>query len=99
MQRPAQLLKYVEWGDSSSGWYCNDTSDLCSVREKWWAPARMLNISPADYVKLLIEKFHPDRIKYSEEHDVLVFSWKRLDDMRKFKNWLNAEARKHKFII
>ena len=98
MQRPAQLLKYVEWGETGR-WYCNDTSDLCSIRAKWWVPARMLGISPADYVKLLIEKFHPDRIKYSEEHDVLVFSWKRLDDMRKFKNWLNAEARKHKFII
>jgi hypothetical protein len=59
----------------------------------------MLNISPAEYVQLLIERFHPDRIKYFEDRDVLIYSWKRLDDCRKFKNWLNAEARKRNFII
>lgn len=96
--RPTKLLRYEEWGSSGS-WYCNDTSDLCSVRALWWAPARMLNISPAEYVQLLIERFHPDRIKYFEDRDVLIYSWKRLDDCRKFKNWLNVEARKRNFII
>lgn len=98
MNRPAKLLKYVEW-ESNGSWLCNDTSDLCSVRAKWWAPARMLNISPAEYVQLLIDQFHPDRIKYFEEADVLVYSWKNINDMRKYKNWLNAQARKHNFII
>jgi hypothetical protein len=99
MQRPVKLLRYSEWGDNETGWLCNDVSDLCSVRAKWWVPARMLNISPAEYVQLLIERFHPDRIKYFEDTDVLVYSWKRIDDMRKFKNWLNAEARKRNFIL
>ena len=98
MQRPAKLLRYSEWGEAGA-WSCNDVSDLCSVRALWWVPARMLNISPAEYVQLLIERFHPDKIKYSEEYDVLMFSWKRIDDMRKFKNWLNAEARKRNYII
>ena len=97
-QRPAKLLKYVEWGEAGA-WYCNDTSDLCSIRAKWWAPARMLNISPAEYVQLLIDKFHPDRIKYFEEADVLVYSWRKQADMRIFKNWLNAQARKYNYII
>ena len=65
--RQAQLLKYVEW-EINGRWYCNDTSDLCSVRAKWWAPARMLGISPAEYVQLLIERFKPDRIQYLEEY-------------------------------
>lgn len=98
MSRPVKLLRYEEWG-AKGAWYCNDTSDLCSIRAKWWAPARMLNISPAEYVQLLIEKFHPDRISYHQERDVLVYSWKNINDCRKFKNWLNAEARKAKFII
>ena len=96
--RPKQLLKYVEWGETGA-WYCNDTSDLCSVRALWWTPARMLNISPAEYVQLLIERFHPDKIKYSEEHDVLIYSWRKQADMRAFKNWLNAEARKRNYIV
>ena len=96
--RPKQLLKYTEWGETGS-WYCNDISDLCSVRALWWAPARMLNISPAEFVELLINKFHPDRIRYFEDTDVLVYSWRKQTDMRVFKNWLNAEARKRKYII
>lgn len=97
--KPAQLLKYVEWQEGPNSWACNDTSDLCSVRALWWTPARMLGISPAEYVKLLIEKFHPDRIKYFQEQDVLVYSWKNINDCRAFKNWINAEARKRKYII
>ena len=97
-KKPAQLLRYVEWGEPGA-WYCNDTSDMCSIRALWWAPARMLGLAPAAYVQLLIERFHPDRIMYSEEHDVLVYSWRKIEDCRKFKNWLNAEARKRNFII
>ena len=93
------LLKYVEWNDGCGNWYCNDTSDLTSVRCKWWLPARMLNISPADFVKLLIEKFAPSDITYSLEYNVLIYSWKDITAMRKYKNWLNAEARKRSFII
>ena len=96
--RPAQLLRYVEW-EQSGFWYCNDTSDLCSVRALWATPAHMLNISPAEYVKLLVTRFKPDVIKYSEEHDVLVFCWRNINNMRLFKNWINAEARKRKYII
>lgn len=98
MDRPAKLLKYVEW-EQNGNWYCNDTSDLCSVRAKWWAPARMLNISPAEFVQLLINDFHPDKIKYNQEANVLVYSWKNINACRAFKNWLNAQARKHNFII
>lgn len=96
--KPAKLLRYEEWGESGR-WYCNDTSDMCSVRALWWAPARMLGISPAEYVKLLIDQFHPDRIAYCEKADVLVYSWRKQADMRAFKNWLNAQARKHNYII
>ena len=92
------LLRYEEWKGAIS-WYCNDTSDLKSIGALWWAPARMLNISPAEFVKLLIDKFHPDYIAYDEERDVLVYSWKKQSDMRLFKNWLNAEARKRKFYV
>jgi hypothetical protein len=97
--RTVQLLKYVEWQDAGGNWLCNDTSDLCSPRALWWAPARMLNISPAEYVQLLINQFHPDRIKYFQDTDTLVYSWKNINDMRRFKNWLNAQARKYQFII
>ena len=92
------LMKYTEWQGARS-WYCGDTLDPKSIGAKWWAPARMLNISPAEFVQLLIDKFHPDFIKYDEERDVLVYSWRKQADMRLFKNWLNAQARKHNFNV
>lgn len=92
------LMRYEEW-KGAIGWYCNDTSDFKSIGSKWWAPARMLNISPAEYVKLLVEQFHPDSIMYNEERDVLVYWWRKQEDMRRFKNWLNAQARKYKFYV
>jgi hypothetical protein len=99
MNRPARLLRYTEWNDGLGNWECNDISDLASVRALWWAPARMLGISPAEYAQLIITNFHPDKIKYYIETDVLLYSWKNINDCRKFKNWLNAEARKRNFII
>ena len=98
MSKPA-LLKYVEWQSESGLWYCNDTSDLSSVRSLWWAPARMMNISPAEYVQWLIDNFHPDHIVYNVEHDVLIYGWRKITDMRLFKNKLNALARKYNYVI
>ena len=67
-----RLLRYEEWQGASGAWYCNDTSDLKSNRGKWWMPARMLNISPAEFIELLIDRFAPDYITYNQERDVLV---------------------------
>lgn len=44
---------------------CNDVSDLAGISGYWWVPARMLGISPASFVQLLIEKFQPDKIKFT----------------------------------
>ena len=96
--RKQQLLKYSEW-EQNGNWHCNDVSDVASVRSRWWVPARMLGITPAEFVQLLIEKFKPDNIKYSQEADVLIYSWSKQADCRKFKNWLNAEVRKRQYII
>lgn len=94
-----KLLKYVEWQGANGIWYCNDTSDLTSVRSLWWTPARMMNISSAEYVKWLIENFHPDHVLYNQERDVLIYGWRKQSDMRLFKNKLNALARKYNYIV
>lgn len=99
MSTTPQLLKYTEWQGDSGNWYCNDVTDLASFRSKWWAPARMMNISPTEYVQWLIDNFHPDNIIYNQEYDVLIYSWCKQTDMRLFKNKLNALARKYNYII
>ena len=94
-----KILKYEEWTDGIGNWYCNDTSDLSGIAGLWWVPARMLNISSVEFVKMLIERFKPDDIKYFEDTDVLVYSWKSQAQMRVYKNWINAQARKYNFKV
>lgn len=99
----AHLLRYEEW-EINGNWYCNDTKELScknSIASLWYAPVRMLGITPSEYVQLLIEKFEVDSISFSDKHwdyGVLTFSWKSQSKMRKFKNFINAEARKRNFI-
>lgn len=94
-----RLLRYEPWDDGFGNYYVNDCTDLKSIRGLWWVPARMLGISPAEYVELLIVRFKVDKIKYLQEADVLIYSWNSLQKARDFKNWLNAEARKRNFMI
>ena len=94
------LLKFVEWQSSGTDeWHCNDTSDLASVRGLWWVPARLLGITPVEYVKWLIENYKPDHISFN--NDVLLFSWDKNNyaTMHKFVLYINSESRKRKFIL
>jgi hypothetical protein len=94
-----RLLRYEPWDDGNGNFHVNDCTDLKSIRGLWWVPARMLGISPAEYVELLIVRFKVDKIKYLQEADVLIYSWNSLQKARDFKNWLNQEARKRQYVI
>lgn len=96
----AHLFKMSEW-ESGAGdrWYCGDIEDLGNNSGAWWIPARMLGMKLTDYVDMLVNTFKIDYISYNQEKNVLVYSWKNQNDMRKYKNWINAAARKANFII
>lgn len=91
-----QLLRYEEWQSGSGRWFCNDTSDLTSVRSLWYTPARMLEIPLDKFVEMLINDFQIDYITFDK---ILIYGWNSQAKMRKFKNWINAEARKRNFVI
>lgn len=96
----SHLYKASEWQSGSGKWHCIDTSDLVGGSAMWWLPCRILDLSPADFVKMLIEKYNAN-ITWMEEKNLLLWDWdadKQLD-MRKFKNMLNAVARKKQFMI
>jgi hypothetical protein len=96
----AHVYKSEEW-QSGSGiyWYCNDTSDLAGKAGLWWIPCRILNISPADYVSMLIDEFKVDKISYNIETNTLYFCWKSQTAMRKYKNFINKKARETNFLV
>lgn len=94
----SHILKYSEW-ESESGWHCNDLEDLAHGSAKWWLPARMMNLTPAAYLEWVIKNYKPDTIKYSDDCSLVYWSWKSQVAMRKFKNDMNAMARKSGYMI
>ena len=91
------LYQLKEWQDGSDKWHCEHTDSFPKGVQKWVIPARLLGISADEYVKILIEQFSPNTIKFNGE--TLIFSWDKQSDMRKYKNWINGISRKANFQI
>lgn len=95
----AYLYKASIWQGGSKLWYVSDIEDLGGHSGRWWVPCRILGISPADYVQLLIDEFKVSNIKYDKEKNFLYFSWEKESDARRYKNWINSMARKANYIF
>lgn len=94
----ATLYTMDEW-EICGKWYCGNISDLGNFSGFWAYPARMLDLTPAQYLKKVIEEFKPDNIFYSDDFSFVGWSWNKQSDMRKFKNWINKTARDKFFCI
>ena len=92
------IWKATEW-ETISGWHCNCVDNLGKGSGIWYIPARILGISPAAFISLLLEKFKPDNFYYNPETGFCNWSWNNQADERRYKNWINAEARKKNFQI
>ena len=92
------VLKLVEW-ELNGYWHAADTNALGKGSSEWWRVPRAINMTLSDYIIMLVTKYKPDRIKYSQEHDVLTYGWKSQAAMRKFKNDINALARKYQIQV
>jgi len=92
------LWKAEEWKQNGK-WYCNCVSNLGKDSGLWYHPARILGISPAAFLELLITKYKPDNFYYNKKSGFCSWSWSSQKQMRTFKNWINAEARKKNYQI
>ena len=93
----SHIYKMEEWYDPNSETYhCNDVN--VKGGGVWWLVPRMLQMDPAEYVKMLIETYHAD-VFYFSDKSVLLMSWKSQTECRKFKNWVNKQARDKKFYV
>ena len=93
------LYTMKEWESPSGKWYCNCVDDLAGTAGLWYTPARILDLTPAAYIKFVVEHFKPDDIHYNEEKCLVFFSWKSQTSMRKFKNYINKKAREKNYQI
>ena len=92
------LWRAEEW-ETESGFHCNCISNLGQDSAAWYLPARILDLTPAQFIELLITKFKPDDFYFNPKTCFCCWSWKDQSKMRLYKNWLNAEARKKNFQI
>jgi hypothetical protein len=96
-----RLYKASEWQDACGHWHCADIEDIPNGSAFWWIPARILGLPLEEYVRMLIEEFEVDYIKLLENKDnkVLYFYWDNQNKMRKYKNYINKEARQRCFML
>ena len=94
----SHLYRMTEW-ESPLGWHCGDVEDLGHGSNYWWLPAKMMGLTPAQYLKYVIDNYKPDSIRHSENFSYVGWSWKDQSAMRKFKNSMNALARKKNFMV
>jgi len=96
----AHILKYSEFQDPVGNmWGCNDSEELGKGSAYWWLPARMLGLTPAEYLQWVIDNYKPDKISHTADCSVVWWRWKSQEKMRKFKNEINAMARKRNYVI
>ena len=93
------LYRLEEWQGASGVWYCEHTSSFPANVEKWVIPARVLNMSVDDFLRMLIKDFKPDVITIKKDGSFVSWGWSKQSEMRKFKNFINSEARKKNFQI
>lgn len=95
------ILRLEEFQGGGGEWYAAATAEIGKIGNKWYTLPYALKMTPFDFVKLLIEKFKPDRISLCDgpQGSVLVYSWNKQSDMRLYKNWMNAQLRKQQFLV
>ena len=85
-----------EWQSPTERFHCACVDNLSGGSSAWWHPARILGISPADYVSLVINEYKPDQITVlgkDSDNPAFIFAWNSQSAMRKFKNFINSKAR------
>jgi len=92
------LYKLTEW-ESESGWHAGCLDDLGHDSNVWYLPARILGLSPAQFIEWLIKNYKPDHTHFCKDKCLFFFSWSSQSMMRQYKNLINAEARKKNFQI
>lgn len=93
------LYECKEWQGTSGVWYCEHTASFPRDVQKWIVPARILQVTPADFIQLLIDEFEPDKIYHNEDCSFVGWGWTSQAKMRKYKNWINQKARERNFQI
>ena len=93
------IFKLSEFRSTSgSYWYYFEKDSVAKVGNSWWMPAEVLGMKKDEYVKWLIDNYHPTDISFKntlicrcdDEHD---------SDMHKYVLYVNKIAKEKKFYV
>lgn len=87
------IYKAEEWQGCSGKWYCEDPNMFGKGYDIWLIPSRILNMSIIDFLTLIKNEYKAE-IFYKEDGSFVGWYWSKQADMRKYKNWINAQSRK-----
>ena len=97
----AHLYRTEEYEDPLHRWVVGDCNE-CGRKDKptgWYVAVRLLDISPSDYINLLVNDFNAFGFKLYNDDKFLNFYFHTQAEARKYKNWINKKARDKNFII
>ena len=93
------IYQLSEFQSASGTWSVVCVDVLGKKGTHWYYPARALGISIESFINELQDKYKAKIDIYSKENCFVGYSWEKQSDMRKFKNKVNACARKRNFTI
>lgn len=86
------MVKYTEWQNASGKWYCGNIADVAGESNKWWYPARVLNLPLEEYVKQLVEVHKAEIIGFDGK--TLLYGWDNYEDAHRFVLYVNKIFRR-----
>lgn len=94
------LFKLKDFESGAKGKYYVHCEDLIGQPgPHWHIPARVLGISLEEFVNLLVVKYNAKGLCYNKENKFLFFYWDKQSECRRYKNEINAQARKINFQV
>lgn len=93
-----QLYVAEIWKSGSGVYRCSCVVGLARNSSNWLHPVRMLGITPAGYVHMMVT-IYKAKVSYTDDYKMMFFTWEKEEDARKYKNFINAQARKTKYMV
>lgn len=95
-----KIYKASEWTDITGKVHVQ-CDDLVATGRNWIEPAKILGITPSDFIILLKNKFDAYITPYRKDGKIsfISYHWDDLSKARKFKNFINAEAKKKSYMV
>ena len=83
--------------ESNGSWHCNDVKNLRGKSAKWYTPMRILNLAVEEYVHLLVDKFHAEKLIYRPDAEYFGFQFSSEKDAKAFCSYVNKVAKAHNY--